>query len=377
MGLTIRRVGLFVLALTLTSLGAGLLSGCDKTKNDAATVDGKAITKKALDAEVAKLKLQSPALFDKNSGGMDEGTIRSTLLDELISQQLMNDEAKKQNIKVTDAEIENNLKMLKAGYSDEKQFEAALKTAGYTLDTLKDQIRWQLLSTKVLEKLVPASSVNDREAQAYYDANKGSYQVTAAKRASHILFASDDEDSAKKVLAELQNGADFAAMAKKYSTDTASARNGGDLGWPTQAYVQEFQDAVDKLNKGEMSGLVKSAYGWHIIKVTDVREAGQQTFDQAKDSIKQTLLSAKRSDRYKTLLSDLKKDAKIVIYDKEVKAVQAKMSGTTTNSTTGNAQTKTNTTSTNNKANSDANTGGEVVPNKMVGQGDNEDNNNQ
>lgn len=376
MGLTIRRVGLFVLALTLTSLGAGLLSGCDKTKNDAATVDGKAITKKALDAEVAKLKLQSPALFDKNSGGMDEGTIRSTLLDELISQQLMNDEAKKQNIKVTDAEIENNLKMLKAGYSDEKQFEAALKTAGYTLDTLKDQIKWQLLSTKLLEKLVPASSVNDREAKAYYDANKSSYKVTAAKRVSHILFASDDEDSAKKVLAELQNGADFAAMAKKYSTDTASARNGGDLGWPTQAYVQEFQDAVDKLKKGEMSGLVKSAYGWHIIKVTDERQAGTQTFEEAKDSIKQTLLSAKRSDRYKTLLSDLKKDADIVIYDKAVKAAQAKTGGTTT---TNSSSTKSNATQSNasKKSNSKSNAEQKVVPNKMVGQDNNGDNNNQ
>lgn len=376
MGLTTRRAALFVLALTLTSLSVGLLSGCDKTKDDAATVDGKPITVKALDAEVAKLKLQSPALFDKNSGGMDEGMIRSALLDELISQQLLGEEAEKKNVTVSDAEVENNIKTLKAGYSDEKQFEAALKTAGYTLDTLKDQVRWQLLSTKVLEKLVPASAVNDREAQVYYDANKGSYQVTAAKRASHILFAADDEDSAKKVLAELQNGADFAEMAKKYSTDTASARNGGDLGWPTQAYVKEFQDAIDKLDKGEMSGLVKSAYGWHIIKITDERQAGTQTFDQAKDAIKQTLLSAKRSDRYKTLLSDLKKDAKIVIYDKSVKAAREKASGAMQTSATSDSPSgpSKNAPKTQTKGNSKDS---EVVPNKIVGQDNNEDNNNQ
>lgn len=324
LGLTTKRIALGATIMVVAALAFGLMSGCNSTKNDAATVDGEPITEKALDAEVAKLKLQSPSLFDKNSGGMDEGQIRSTLLDELIAQQLLSKEADAKKVSVTDAEIDKNIESLKAGYSDEKQFEDALKTAGYTLDTLREQVKWQLLSTKLLERLVPASSISNAEAKAYYEKNKASYKVAAAKRSSHILFAAKDEETAKKVLKELQDGADFAAMAKKYSTDTASAKNGGDLGWPTQAYVSEFQKAVDKLGKGEMSGLVKSAYGWHIIKVTDVRKAGQQTFDEAKETIVQTLLSNKRTEAYQTLVSDLRKKAKVVIYDAAVKEANAK-----------------------------------------------------
>lgn len=336
--LSAKRVSLGAALMVAVILTLGLVSGCNSTKNDAATVDGEHITEKALDAEVAKLKLQSPSLFDKNSGGMDEGTIRSTLLDELIAQQLLSKEAQEKHVNISDSEIDKNIESLKAGYSDEKQFEDALKTAGYSLNTLREQVKWQLLSTKLLEKLVPASSVSEKEAQAYYNKNKASYKVAAAKRSSHILFASKDEATAKKVLKELQDGADFAAMAKKYSTDTASAKNGGDLGWPAQAYVTEFQQAVDKLSKGQMSGLVKSAYGWHIIKVTDTRKAGQQSFADAKESVIQTLLSNKRSQAYQTLVSDLRKKAKVVIYDAQVKESKAKTKTTSTLGGTGTQQ---------------------------------------
>ena len=336
--LSAKRVSLGAALVVAVILTLGFVSGCNSTKNDAATVDGEHITEKALDAEVAKLKLQSPSLFDKNSGGMDEGTIRSTLLDELIAQQLLSKEAQAKHVNISDSEIDKNIESLKAGYSDEKQFEDALKTAGYSLSTLREQVKWQLLSTKLLEKLVPASSVSEKEAQAYYNKNKASYKVAAAKRSSHILFASKDEATAKKVLKELQDGADFAALAKKYSTDTASAKNGGDLGWPTQAYVTEFQQAVDKLSKGQMSGLVKSAYGWHIIKVTDTRKAGQQSFADAKENVIQTLLSNKRSQAYQTLVSDLRKKAKVVIYDAQVKESNAKTKTTSTLGGTGAQQ---------------------------------------
>lgn len=322
--MTAKRIALSALLISVLALSSVLMSGCNNSKNTAAKVDGVEISEKALDAEVAKLKLQSPSLFDKNSGGMDEGTIRSTLLDELIAQQLLTKEADDKNITVNDDEVNKGIESLKSGYGDEKQFEDALKTAGYTTETLKEQVKWQLLSTKLLEKLVPESSVSSKEAQAYYNKNKANYKVEAAKRSSHILFAIKDEATAKKVLKELQDGADFATLAKKYSTDTASAVNGGDLGWPTQAYVTEFQQAVDKLKKGEMSGLVKSAYGWHIIKVTDTRKAGQQSFNDAKENIIQTLLSNKRTAAYQTLVNDLKKAAKIEIFDAQVKAANAK-----------------------------------------------------
>jgi len=321
------RVLVFALCVALLSVA---LVGCsDSSEKTAAKVNGTPITTTALNAEVAKIKIQQPSIF-KSGSGMSEGTIRSTLLDELVDQELLTQEAKKQNITVTDTVVAQNLASLKAGYSDDAQFEAALKSAGYTLDTINAEIKWELISNAVLAKLVPESSITDKESLAYYNKNKSKFKVDAAKRSSHILFAAKDEAIAKKVLKQLQGGANFAAMAKKYSTDTASAQNGGDLGWPTQSYVTEFQHAVDKLGTGEMSGLVKSAYGWHIIKVTDTRKAGQESFKDAKETVVQTLLTSKRQAAYNTLVKKLKATAKIEILDPVAK--KAKSSTTTSSS---------------------------------------------
>ncbi|MBK5211003.1 MAG: peptidylprolyl isomerase [Coriobacteriia bacterium] len=308
-----------VLCVTLLS---GVLVGCSDSGKNAAKVNGTPITTVALDAEVAKLKIQQPSIF-KSGSGTSEGTIRSTLLDELVDQELLTEEAKKQNITVTDAVVAQNLASLKAGYSDDAQFEAALKSAGYTLDTIQAEVKWELMSNAILAKLVPVSSVTDKEALAYYNSNKTKFKVDAAKRSSHILFAAKDEATAKKVLEQLQEGANFAAMAKEYSTDTASAQNGGDLGWPTQSYATEFQNAVDKLGKGEMSGLVKSSFGWHIIKVTDTRKAGQESFKAAKETVVQTLLSSKRQSANSTLVKKLRSSAKIEILDPVAKKAKS------------------------------------------------------
>lgn len=309
-----------------------LLSGCGDS-NLAAKVNGTGISEKTLDSEMAILKLQNPTLFDTENGGMDEATIRKTLLDELVRQQLVLEQAKKDGIEVSDAEVQKNVAAVKSGYADEAQFKDALSSAGFTVSSYEKQVKWQLILAKVIEKQLPASALKEKDLKAYYDKNKSKYKVEAAKRSSHILFATADKDEAQKVLKELKAGANFEALARKYSTDTASAESGGDLGWPTQEYVKEFQNAVDKLDKGEISGLVKSAYGWHIIKVTDVRKAGQQTYKEARETVEQDLLSDKRKALYNTMLKRLESEADIKIYDKTVK--NAKSSVSTDNSDSG------------------------------------------
>lgn len=321
-----RKNVFIVLAVTGAALLMfGLLAGCSNSgtksgKEIAATVDGTEITVAQLDAEMAKLKLQNPEIFNVEQGGMDEATVRSSMLDELINQQLLTAKAQAEGIKVDDTEIQKQIDSLKAGYGGEEQFNAALKSAGFTLETLKENYRWQILSSELLNSLVPETSVTDADVAKYYEDNKASMKVDAAKRASHILFDTKDKQSAKDVLAELKAGGDFEALAKQYSKDEGSATNGGDLGWPTAPYVSSFQKALDKLDKGEMSELVNSEYGWHIIRVTDVRKAGVATLEDKKEEIRQTLLNEKRSAAYQTLLNDLRTAAKIEILDPKVKA---------------------------------------------------------
>ena len=129
------------------------------------------------------------------------------------------------------------------------------------------------------------SLVTDDQLKAAYDAKVAASKGAEELKARHILVASEDE--AKKIEAQLKKGGDFDKIAKEKSADKASGARGGDLGWFTKdKMVAEFADAAYKLKKGEISAPVKSAFGWHIIKLEDRRPVKVPSFDEAKDALK-------------------------------------------------------------------------------------------
>lgn len=316
------RPSRYMLGIALSALllvGAIGLSGCGN-KGVAARVNGQAIMETELTTQLDQLKKQYPQMFN---GGDAEGRLldfKQRLLENLVNQVLVEQAAKEKGIKVTDADIDKQIDQLKAGFKDQAAFDQALKSAGMTVDQLKAQIKNQLVTQKLVETLSANQKVSDADIKAYYDKNKAQFYDSAAKRASHVLFKSEDEATAKRVLAQLQDkSTTIAAAAKKYSIDTASATKGGDLGWPTQAYVPEFQAALDKLSKGQTSGLVESQYGIHIIKVTDVRTGSQKPLSEVKSQIQQIIIQQRRSDAYQQFLNDLRKKAKIEYIDAKLK----------------------------------------------------------
>jgi foldase protein PrsA len=322
-----------VLATLLLVLGVVGLAGCSN-KDVAARVNGQVIKTSDLTVQLDQLKKQYPQMFTGNDA---EGRLldyKQRLLENLINQTLIEQAASKKGVNVTDADIQKQIDQLRSGFKDQAAFNQALKSAGMTLDQLKTQIKNQLITQKLVETLAANQKVTDAEIQAYYDKNKSQFYQKSAKRASHILFKSSDKATAEKVLKQLQSDSiKFAAAAKKYSIDTATASKGGDLGWPTQAYVPEFQAALDKLKKGEMSGLVQSPYGWHIILVTDERNGYQQSLSQVKSQIQQIIIQQRRSDAYQQFLNKLRKDAKIEYVEADLKP-SAKSSSTTGTTTT-------------------------------------------
>jgi foldase protein PrsA len=326
---------LLVLALCGVLLAGvvGLTGGSDK--DTAAKVNGQVIKVSELNTQLEQLKKQYPQMF---TGTDAEGRLldfKQRLLDNLINQALIEQAAKQKNITVSDADVQKQIDQLKGGFKDTTQFEAALKSAGMTLDTLKTQIKNQLITQKLVESLASNATVSDAEIQAYYDKNKAQFFQKPAKKASHILFKPEDKATAAKVLKELQaNPASFSALAKKNSIDTATASKGGDLGWPTSAYVPEFQAALDKLKVGQTSALVQSPYGWHIIKVTEERGGTQQKLADVKSQIQQIIVQQRRSDAYQNFLNDLKKNAKIEIIEPDLKAAAAKKASTPATATT-------------------------------------------
>src|SRR5580700_6646607 len=155
------------------------------------------------------------------------------------------------------------------------------------------RLQYALLSLDAMASLI---SVKDEDLQAYYDKNQKLYAENEKRHAHHILIPVDDPKDAKadaaalasaqQVLAQLKAGKDFAELARKYSADPGSSVQGGDLGWAERdAYVEPFADALFKLQPGQISDPVKTQFGYHIIRLDEVRPAHVQTLAEARAKI--------------------------------------------------------------------------------------------
>ncbi|HEV2382968.1 MAG TPA: peptidyl-prolyl cis-trans isomerase [Terriglobia bacterium] len=170
-------------------------------------------------------------------------------------------------------------------------------------------IRYVLID---IDHVRPLVNVSDDELRSYYSSHIDEYRVPERVKASHILFKTEgksaadiakDKETAQDVLNQIQKGADFAEMAKKYSQDTTASK-GGDLGWIQRGQtVKEFEDTAFSLQPGQVSGLVTVPYGIHIIKVFEKQNAHLQSFDEEKDSIRATL-EKQKLDRAQASLAD-------------------------------------------------------------------------
>ncbi len=180
--------------------------------------------------------------------------------------------------------------------------DAALQTfyqgnTGKYMEPEKREVAYVLISAEGLAKDIP---VTDEEVKRYYEDHESQYKREKEVHARHILIRMKADApqkeldkaraDAQKVLDEARKGGDFAALAKKYSQDDASAKEGGDLGFfSAKLMVPEFSEAAFALKPGQISDLVKTQYGFHIIKVEEVREAGTTPFEEVKDTIAKNL----------------------------------------------------------------------------------------
>lgn len=209
---------------------------------------------------------------------------------------------------VTDKEVNAQLEKEKEEMGE--GFEQYLTQQGQTEESYKKYIRLNLLQEKALTEGV---EVSDEEVAAQYE------NMKTELNARHVLVA--DEETANEVKAKLEGGAEFAAVAKEYSTEPAAAETGGDLGWFTaEKMVKEFSDAAYDLEVNEISEPVQSQFGYHIIEVTDKREIEiEGTLEEKSEEIRKQLVMAKADQS--TLLpkvSKLMKDANIDIKDEDL-----------------------------------------------------------
>ncbi|WP_040676992.1 foldase protein PrsA [Paenibacillus sanguinis] len=228
-------------------------------------------------------------------------------LDTLINQELIDQEAAKQNITVSETDIESELKMYLTQFGSEEKLNEALTQFGMTRDQLDEQIVQQLKLTKLLE---PQIEVTDDQVKQIFEQNKESFNTPEQVRASIILVATEEE--AKEIVKELDGGADFAELAKNKSLDVMTKGQGGDTDFFARGEQDpSVEEASFKLAKGEVSEPVKTSEGYQVIKVTDRKEAHTATLEEKQEEIRKALVAQQVSGLSGTWLQDIRNGAEI------------------------------------------------------------------
>jgi foldase protein PrsA len=273
-------------------LGILLIFATAFTKTEtAASVNGEKITKDELNTKLTEM-------------------YGAEILDSIITNKVIEMEASKEKVKVTGNEIDEELTKLQESYGGEEAFASALEQNQVSMDKIREDIEIYLLA----EKMIGASiDVTEEEIKSYFEENKDSYDQKEQVKASHILV--EDEETAKKLKEELDNGKDFAELAKEHSTDSSNAANGGDLGYFGKGEMaEEFEKAAFGMEINAISEPVKTEFGYHIIKLVDKKAAKAADFDEHKVEIKDMLFDQKIQAQYPNWLEEKKVDYEIKSY---------------------------------------------------------------
>jgi parvulin-like peptidyl-prolyl isomerase len=286
-----------------------------------ATVNAVGLTEADLAEEIKKI-LPTESSFH---GGVDQNrmkTIRSKALGVLVEKELQYQDALAKGMKLSDAELNAEIGKIRDKFKTKGDFVRLIEAAGFTEDSFKRFVERKILADRIKAQMVDQQvQLTEAQLKEYYETNKARYFKPAEFRVSHILLKVDPastseqraqiREKAEAVLKQLKKGADFAELAQKESNDISSIK-GGDIGsFHTGETVPEFEEAVKNLKVGEMSGVVETMYGFHIIKLTDKKEPRQLQYEEMKEKIKAQLTEKEKDRLFNQWMETLRAKAKI------------------------------------------------------------------
>lgn len=251
--------------------------------------------------------------------------VRSKVIDDLIDKELLFQESRKKGIEIEDKAVDARMDALKKQFPNEEAFQEEMNRMDLTEESLRLQIKKDMTVQQLVERnILVKVKVSDEDAKAFYDRHPELFKETEKVRASHILIESQaDTDPVTKdqrrkklegVKKRMDGGEDFASLAKEFS-HCPSAEKGGDLGYFERGQMAKpFEEAAFSMKPGEISDIVVTPFGFHLIKLTDRRPARTVPYEESKERINQHLQRLKFTEEMNAYLGELKKKSKVEKY---------------------------------------------------------------
>jgi parvulin-like peptidyl-prolyl isomerase len=305
-----RVLAVVLAALALVAAGCG---GDDEgvPEGAVAVVDGQTIGRTELDALIARVRKTyegQKRQFPK-AGSPEYQSLQSQAVAFLVQRIEFEKEASELGVKVTDEQIDSRVAQLKKQFfkNDQKTFTKGLSRQGYTVESFKTDVRAQILSEKLYEKVTGDVNVTAADVQRQYQKNKEQYTTPETREVRHILVKTKAEANA--IYDQLKRGADFTRLALQKSLDPGSKSNGGKLTISRGQTVPPFDQTAFLLPTNSLSRPIKTEFGFHLIQpLGEVKPAKTTPFAQVKDTIKSQLEQERKQSAVTKWSQDVKKE---------------------------------------------------------------------
>jgi peptidyl-prolyl cis-trans isomerase C len=285
------------------------------------SVNGVAISRSEFDAELEQIKM-GYMQQGRDLAGPELEKVKDAVIEILINRELLFQESQRLGILPEEKEVAEQLATIKEKFPSEAEFKKALEAMNFEEKDVSEHIKKALSIQKMIEQeIIKKIQVTDQASKDYYDKNPQSFKQPEQVKASHILIKVDPAVDAEKkaearkkiegIQKELKEGKEFSALAKEHSEDP-SAPQGGDLGYFRRGQmVKPFEDAAFGLKKDEISDIVETSFGYHLIKVYDKKPERTVEYPEAKEKIAEYLKQEKAKEEVKLFVKKLRDQADV------------------------------------------------------------------
>jgi len=295
----------------------------DPSGSYVAIVNGKKIPQERLNQKLTLIKKRAASsgqqLDEKRLAGIKEDMVNN-----MVEKELLYQKSQDLGISVAAEAINSQMQRFKQQFPDENQYKQQLSALGYTEDLLRSEIEKNMAIQQLIEQEIASNiEVTDEDLKAYYENNPDQFKTPEQVKARHILIKTGDEaDKAEKQAARekikelekrVEEGEKFSEVAKEES-ECPSSKKGGDLGYFSRGQmVESFEEAAFSLAVGDVSDIVETRFGYHLIKAEDKKTASKKTFDDVRDQIKQQLEQQQVKEQLPNYVQNLKEKGDVEI----------------------------------------------------------------